>query len=151
MSLRPQTEACILGDIFLIAYLGQLLGEVVKYFLIHSNCLPLHTTLVYILFMHLTGIQLVADISAMPPHHFLFLCCHILATFWRKIKVDSVLESEESRVSIYSSGRTATTDLLGFRRPWVQTPSATFVFFLLVLCWCKRSMSFFEPRPKLLY
>jgi hypothetical protein len=40
----------------------------------------------------LTGIQLVADISATSPHHFLVFC-HIFATFWRKIKVDSVLES----------------------------------------------------------
>jgi hypothetical protein len=49
----------------------------------------------------LTGIQnqLVADISANSPHHFLVFC-HIFASFWRKIKVDSVLESGESRASI---------------------------------------------------
>ena len=40
----------------------------------------------------LTGIQLVADISATSPHHFLVFC-HIFANFWRKIKVDTVLES----------------------------------------------------------
>jgi hypothetical protein len=40
----------------------------------------------------LTGIQLVADISATSPHHFLVFR-HIFASFWRKIKVDSVLES----------------------------------------------------------
>ena len=45
----------------------------------------------------LTGIQLVADISA--PHHFLVFC-HIFASFWRKIKVDIDLESGESRASI---------------------------------------------------
>jgi hypothetical protein len=34
----------------------------------------------------------VADISATSPHHFLVFC-HNFANFWRKIKVDSVLES----------------------------------------------------------
>jgi hypothetical protein len=47
----------------------------------------------------LTGIQLVADISATSPHHFLVFC-HILVNFWRKIKVDIDLESGESRASI---------------------------------------------------
>ena len=47
----------------------------------------------------LTGIKLVADISATSPHHFLVLC-HIFASFGRKIKVDSVLESGESCASI---------------------------------------------------
>jgi hypothetical protein len=45
----------------------------------------------------LTGIQLVADISATSPHHFLVFC-HIFASFWRKIKVDIDLES--SRVDL---------------------------------------------------
>jgi hypothetical protein len=49
--------------------------------------------------LHITRIQLVADISADSPHHFLVFC-HIFTSFWRKIKVDSVLESGESRVSI---------------------------------------------------
>jgi hypothetical protein len=45
------------------------------------------------LFFALKGIQLlVADISATSPHHFLVFC-HIFASFWRKIKVDNVLES----------------------------------------------------------
>jgi hypothetical protein len=43
----------------------------------------------------LTAIQLVADISATSPHHFLVIC-HKFAIFWRKIKVDSVLETGES-------------------------------------------------------
>jgi hypothetical protein len=47
----------------------------------------------------LTGIQLVADISATSPHHFLVFC-HIFASFWRKIKVDIDLESGESCASI---------------------------------------------------
>jgi hypothetical protein len=52
-----------------------------------------------ILVAWLTGIQLVADIiSATSPHHFLVFC-HIFASCWRKIKVDNVLESEESRAS----------------------------------------------------
>jgi hypothetical protein len=50
-------------------------------------------------FNYLTGTQLVVDISANSPHHFLVFC-HIFANFWRKIKVDSVLESGESHVSI---------------------------------------------------
>jgi hypothetical protein len=50
-------------------------------------------------FKVLTGIQLVADISATSPHHFLVFC-HIFASFWRKIKVDIDLESGESRASI---------------------------------------------------
>ena len=38
-------------------------------------------------FETLTGIQLVADISATSPHHFLVFC-HNFVSFWRKIKVD---------------------------------------------------------------
>jgi len=45
--------------------------------------------------LRLTGIQLVADISATSPHHFLVFC-QIFANFWRKIEVDTVLESGES-------------------------------------------------------
>jgi hypothetical protein len=45
-----------------------------------------------------TGIQLVANISVISPHHFL-----VFAISWpilEKIKVDSVLETGESRESI---------------------------------------------------
>ena len=71
----------------------------------------------------LTGIQLVADISATSPHHFLVFC-HIFASFWRKIKVDIDLESKESRVSIQCSGISATINLLGFRGSQVEYPQA---------------------------
>jgi hypothetical protein len=46
-----------------------------------------------------TGIQLLADILATSPHHFLVFC-HIFARFWRKIKVNIDLESGESCASI---------------------------------------------------
>ena len=53
---------------------------------------------------HLTGIKLVADISATSPHHFLvFYLSHLptplscvlsyFASFWRKIKIDCVSDS----------------------------------------------------------
>ena len=44
---------------------------------------------VRLLFDDLTGIQLVTDISASSPHHFIVFC-RIFANFWRKIKVDSL-------------------------------------------------------------
>ncbi len=44
----------------------------------------------------LTGIELVADISATCPHHFRV----ISSNFWRKIKVDSVLEACPSSVVV---------------------------------------------------
>ena len=94
----------------------------------------------------LTGIQLVADISATSPHHFLVFC-HIFASFWRKIKVDIDLESGESRASIQLSGITATIDLLGFRRSQVEFPSAEFDN-LLALRSCQKTCLFLNQDQK---
>jgi hypothetical protein len=53
---------------------------------------------------------------------------HNFVNFGQKIKFKSVLETGESCGSIYCSGETATIDLLGFRRSYVETPSAEAIF-----------------------
>jgi hypothetical protein len=51
----------------------------------------------------LTGIQLVAHISATSPHHF-FVLCHIFTNFWRKTKLIVIWKAEnlarQSRVVV---------------------------------------------------
>jgi hypothetical protein len=73
--------------------------------------------------------------------------CHIFTNFWRKIKVDSVLESGESCSSIWGSGKTAMVSA-GPRRLKPQAPSLIFCYHFAR---AKKSMSFFAPRPKKFY
>ena len=71
---------------------------------------------------------------------------HILVNFGKKIKVDSVLETGESRASIKRHGDRFTR----FQRVLGWNPKRDVCFFVSNLPMQKIHV-FFEPRPKVLY